>query len=149
VWHEVFVIRGSRKLSLERTVSAPAWGSTIPEHLAYLGWHLAEHPETLETFFQLADDHQRRKPGKRFSASDAFAVMRWNGNGVSEDVFAVNNNLLTCYARLYLRERPKARALIEVRGSWLDTLDAGEWAMLDLALARGRAKLEARNPPQD
>ena len=140
------MIRRNRKPSFERTVMAPRWGETIPEHLAYLTWHLEQHPETLETFFALADDHQRRKPGRRFSASDAFAVLRWHGNGVSDDVFAMNNNLLTCYTRLYLRERPKARELIEVRGSWLDTLGAGEWAVLDAALARGRAKLEARTP---
>jgi hypothetical protein len=135
VWHEVFVIRGSRNPSLERTVKSPAWGNSITDHLKYLAW----------TFFALADDHQRRKPGRRFGASDAFAVMRWQGDGVTDDVFAINNNLLTCYTRLYLRERPKARDLLEVRRSWLDTLGVAEWAILDAALARGRSTLEARN----
>jgi hypothetical protein len=75
--------------SFERNVKAPPWGSTIPEHLDYLAWHLEQHPETLERFFQLADDHQRRKPGRRFSANDAFAVMRWQDSGHAEgDVFA-------------------------------------------------------------
>jgi hypothetical protein len=133
----------------ERTVSAPAWGNSIPAHLAYLAWNLEGHPETLEAFFAICDDHQRRKPGRKFSASDAYAVMRWQGNGVSDDVYAVNNNAMACFVRLYLQQRPGARDLIETRTSWLDSLGAGEWVKLEAALARGRTKLEARNPPHD
>ena len=141
------MIPGDRKLSLQRTVKSPLWGSTIPERLAYLCWDLEQHPETVETFFQLADGHQRRKPGRRFSGSDVFAVMRWNGSGhAGDDTFRMNNNLCTCFVRLYVQERPESRKLLDLRKSWLDSLNAKEQEQLDDALARGRAKLEARNP---
>jgi hypothetical protein len=127
----------TRKLSLERTVQAPAWGNTISAHLDYLCWHLETHPDVLENLFKICDDHQRRKPGKRFSVPDAFAVLRWQGFGVNDDVFAMNNNLLACYARLYVRERPEARELIDLRTSWIDSLNALERPRLYAALARG------------
>ena len=100
-----------------RAVPAPEWGNSIPEHIAYLAWHLEVHPETLESIFVLCDDHRKRKPGRRFSVSDAFAVARWNGDGVSDDVFAMNNNLIACFARIYLDERPAAKELIDKRKS--------------------------------
>ena len=127
--------------SFERTVVAPEWGDSIASHLGYLCWHLENHPDVLETLFALLDDHQKRKPGRQFSVSDAFAVMRWKGDGVSDDIFAMNNNLLACFSRIYVNERPAAKKLIDVRRSWLDSLDAAGWHQIRVALARGRATL--------
>lgn len=132
---------------LNQTIQAPPWGETIPEHIDFLCWHLENHPEILESFFQFADDHQRRRPGKRFGASDVFGAMRWFGDSeihAHDDVFALNNNVVACFARLYLRERPGARDLIATRKSWLDLLNSAEQGLIDNALHRGRARLEVR-----
>jgi hypothetical protein len=126
--------------------TSPGWGDSIPERIKYLVWHLVTHPEFLEALFFLLDDHQRRKPGVRMSVRDAFAVMRWNGSGVDNDVFRVNSNLIACFTRIYVMERPDAQKLLDLRKSWLDSLNAVERAQLDDALSRGRAKLEARDP---
>jgi hypothetical protein len=129
----------------ERTLKAPPWGDSITEHITFVCWHLEQHPEILEQLFALCDQHRRRKPEGRISVQDAFAVLRWHSPvGARDDVFAINSNLTAVYSRLYLRERSEARALIDTRTSFLDSLKPGEWGLLDAALARGRAKLEAR-----
>ena len=142
--------RRGRKLSLERTVFAPAWGNSITQNVAFVCWHLEQHPEILETLFELCDDHQRRRPGKGFSVKDAFGVLRWYAPvGADDDVFSIDNNLTAWYTRIYLSERPNARGLIDKRNAVADSLGIAEQTLIDAALARGRAKLEARNPPND
>ena len=135
--------------SFERTVKAQ-WGDSIPQHMAFIGWHLEQHPEIFEALVTLCDQHRRRKPEGRISVQDAFAVLRWHSPlGARDDVYAINSNLTAVFARLYLRERPEARGLIDLRKSFLDSLKPEEWTQIDAALARGRAKLEARNPQAD
>jgi hypothetical protein len=81
------------------------------------------------------------------SVNDAFAVARWNSPvGVDDDVFSINQNLTSCYARLYLSERPVAVGLIDTRKSFLDSLSTDEQRILDEALERGRIRLDERLP---
>jgi hypothetical protein len=141
------MLSSEEKELFQPTVKARAWGNSIPQHLSFLAWYLEHHPEILETLFCLCDQHQRRKPGAGMSVQDAFAVARWNSSiGANDDVFSINRNLISCYTRLYLRERPQAQGLIEKRNSFLDSLSTDEQKFLDDALEQGRKRLDERNP---
>jgi hypothetical protein len=136
-------------VNLERTVTAPQVQSGhVPSHISYCCWFLEEHPEMLEGFIQFADDFHRRNPTVIFGAPLILSAMRYAASRdfhASDDTFRVNNNIGSLLVRLYRQERPGVAKVLDIRKSWLDSLNTTEQAQLDDALARGRTKLEARD----
>jgi hypothetical protein len=97
---------------------------------------LEVHPEVYTAFERAADARRAGNPDRRIGVDAILNELRWDtGVRVLGDGFKLNNNARALLARLYLRARPDAK--LETRKSWLDTLDANEWAQIIAAWKRG------------
>ena len=109
--------------------------------VGYYVWHLENHPQMYRQFRDLADQYRIHNPGARLSADMICHVLRFQaGMSAAGDRFAVNNNLTSLYARLYVRERPATR--IDIRRGYLDSLTPEDQARLDAAFAGVREVLD-------
>jgi hypothetical protein len=105
------------------TTTAPQWGSTVPERIAWAIYFLTANPMV---FRSLADEFHLKNPKKRVSAELIVNQIRWYSATRTEgDQFSINTNCKSLLARLYHLERPDVG--IDLRKSWIDVLHEAEW----------------------
>ena len=78
----------------------------------------AEHPELLDLYSRFARE-ARRSGRKGFGMKAIAERVRWNLNveqvGTADDLFMVNNNYLSAYARLLMLTYPELEGMFELR----------------------------------
>jgi hypothetical protein len=105
-------------------VTAPPWGHTSTERVAWAVWFVGTQPQVYAQFKRFADDFYCT--GRRISAEMCINLVRWESTKHAKgDVFEVNSNAKSLLGRLYLLEHPDAN--LEKRKSWLDLLHPEEW----------------------
>jgi hypothetical protein len=106
--------------------TAPQWGSTVPERIAWAIYFLTANSQIYRKFRSLADEFHARHPKKRVSAELITNQIRWLSAVHAEgDNFRLNSNCKSLLARLYHQERPDVK--IDLRKSWIDVLHEAEW----------------------
>ncbi len=132
---EVLMGDGSRGWS--RDVTAPRWGKSITEKIAWCTWFLEKNPRVYDLFEKFANQWQAARPGGRISADAILQRIRWETTvRAVGDVFEVNNNARAVLVRLYCTTDPSAK--FEQRKCWLDVLSTQEWQQILAAHERGQ-----------
>jgi hypothetical protein len=113
------------------------FGGDAPSRIKWAVWYLQTNFAVYRAFRARADDFRARNPNARFGASMIFEALRYlSSDHAKEDIFAVNNNAISLFARLYLLEEPDAK--LETRGAWFDLLSSDERrVILDVFVAQG------------
>ena len=108
------------------TTSAPPWGKTVPERIAWAIHFLKTNPLVYTHFRELADEFHFKNPKSRVSGELIVNQIRWQtATRTKGDPYAINSNCKSLLVRLYHLERPDVE--IDLRKSWIDLLHVSEW----------------------
>lgn len=104
-------------------------------------WYLTTNPRLYEEFERRVMDMVEARPGVALSADQVLHVMRWNSLLRAEgDIVAINNNLSSLFARLFVLEHPAQEQVFSRRRSVWDDLPVGEWGEVRAAFDALRAR---------
>jgi hypothetical protein len=102
-----------------------------PRHddIKWCGSFLQKHPEVYAAFSHAASQIRAVNPDAPFSVDAIIQDLRWKMESRERNGrFTCNNNARALMARLYKRAYPDAK--LEMRKSWLDTLQECEWQQI-------------------
>lgn len=108
------------------TVTAPNFADN-PARWAI--WYLQHNAHVYQEFRRRVVEMADARPGVALSADQVLHVIRWDRMLKAEgDLVAINNNLSSLYARLFVIEFPQYKGVFSLRRSVWDDLPEREWS---------------------
>jgi hypothetical protein len=106
--------------------TAPQWGESIPEKIAYVSWFLQTQPQVYRQFRQFGLEWLNARPDSLLSGDAILNRLRWESavHAVGDN-FEVNQNIRSTFVQLFAAEFPSAQ--FDKRRCWLDVLNSSEW----------------------
>ena len=130
---------------MTQTVTAPDF---TKDPTGWCLWYLTENAHIYRAFRRELDQRFHQYPEARVSADAALHHIRWQTpTGARGDLVKINNNASALFARLYVYERPHRKSNLELRRSFLDSLDAqSKWLLARAAEAIADEPVSLQQP---